>query len=600
MYDKLNEQQLQAVLHPYGPLLVLAGAGSGKTSTLTTRIAHLISEGTPPEAILAVTFTNKAADEMLARVAKMTGLDTHGMWVSTFHSACLRILRRYAQLVGLNNGFSILDDSEQLSLVKKVLKELQDQDTDPKEALESISRAKNELLDLDNPIYQAYQEKLRQSNSVDFDDLIKKTVELFQANPRVLEWFQKKFQHILVDEYQDTNYAQHMLIDFLAHKHRNIFVVGDPDQSIYGWRGARLENMFEFIKRYQPAVVKLERNYRSTETILSAANTLILNNEDRLEKELWTDQGGGAPVSLFEAGDDREEGSFVAGRIKRLVREGHKLKDFAVFYRTHAQSRPIEEALSRAQIPYVVVSGTGFFGHKEIKDLLAYLKCIVNPANVPALQRVLDAPKRGIGPKAFDQIFQHGMENQKFIVDALCLNVPGLGGKAKKAANELGQLFQEWREWQGTVPELIRDVVSRSGLGEHYEEEPERVQRLFELASSAEGATNLQEFVDRVSLISEADKHGDVDAVRLMSLHAAKGLEFPVVFLTGLEEGVFPRGRDRLEEERRLCYVGLTRAMERLFLTYSRSRLIYGTYQNNGVSRFVREIGGQLSEVAGF
>jgi len=248
----------------------------------------------------------------------------------------------------------------------------------------------------------------------------------------------------------------------------------------------------------------------------------------------------------------------------------------------------------------VVVSGTGFYGHKEIKDLLAYLKCIINPANIPALQRVLDAPKRGIGPKAFDQIFQHGMESQKFIVDALCLDVPKLGAKAKKAANELGQLFQEWRLWQGTVPEVIRDVVGRSGLAEHYKEEPERVQRLFELAAAAEGTADLQEFVDRVSLISEADKHGDVDAVRLMTLHAAKGLEFSVVFLTGLEEGVFPRGRDRMEEERRLCYVGLTRAMERLYLTYAQTRLIYGSYVSNGVSRFVREIEGQLSEVAGW
>ncbi|HUW64178.1 MAG TPA: UvrD-helicase domain-containing protein [Spirochaetia bacterium] len=322
MYDNLNSEQLEAVIHPNGPLLVLAGAGSGKTRCLTTRIAHLISRGVQPDQILAVTFTNRAADEMLARVAKMTGMDTSGMWVSTFHSACLRILRRHAQLVGLDNGFSILDDSEQLSLVKKVLKELQDQDTDPKEALESISRAKNELLDLDNPIYRAYQEKLRQANSVDFDDLIKKTVELFQANPRVLERFQEKFQHILVDEYQDTNYAQHVLIDLLAQKHRNVFVVGDTDQNVYSWRGARLENTFDFIKHYSPSVVKLERNYRSTETILSAANELIQNNENRIEKNLWTDKKGGAPVSLFEAGDDLEEANFIAGRIKQIMRDG--------------------------------------------------------------------------------------------------------------------------------------------------------------------------------------------------------------------------------------------------------------------------------------
>lgn len=629
----LNKQQEEAVKTTEGPLLIMAGAGSGKTRVLTHRIAYLIAEkGVNPYNILAITFTNKAAREMKERVEKIIGGTAAEVWISTFHAMCVKILRRDADRIGISRNFTILDTTDQLSVVKTVLNELNidPKKYDPRGILAAISGAKNELFDaktfagknegdlygqLVGRVYLEYEKKLLQNDSLDFDDLIMKTILLFKRVPDVLEYYQRKFQYIHVDEYQDTNRAQYELVRLLSARFQNICVVGDSDQSIYRWRGADISNILSFEKDYPKAkVILLEENYRSTKNILAAANHVIENNINRKPKKLWTKNGKGEPVYYYRAVNEQDEAFFVAGKIKELAeKKGRKYSDFAVLYRTNAQSRVLEEMLMKAGIPYVIVGGTKFYERKEIKDLIAYMRLVANPNDDISFLRVINVPKRGIGASSLEKISRYATEHECSLFAALAeAESIGLGGKAEKSAAEFSQLISQLHKMQDylSVTELAEEILRRTGYREmlKLEKTLEAQSRLENIEEFLSVTKNFEEenedrsliaFLTDLALVSDIDRidEGEKkgDAAFLMTLHSAKGLEFPVVFITGMEEGVFPHSRsyesdEEMEEERRLAYVGITRAKEELYLTNAQVRTLYGYSNMNPPSRFLSEI----------
>ncbi|MDA8097883.1 MAG: DNA helicase PcrA [Clostridia bacterium] len=631
--DQLNPAQATAVNFGSGPLLVLAGAGSGKTRVLTYRVAHLVEHrGVDPRQILAITFTNKAAREMRDRIGRLASAAAPALWVSTFHAACLRILRRHIELLGYNRNFGIYDEGDQQTVVKECLKELflDPKRYPPNTFLGAISWQKNLLVTPEAyartadgyfeekvaSVYRAYQEMLERNNALDFDDLLMLTVRLFQEQPDVLAYYQERFQHVLVDEYQDTNHVQYMWIHHLAAKHRNLTVVGDPDQGIYGWRGADINNILNFERDHPDAkVITLEQNYRSTTTILDAANSIIRHNTERKEKRLVSMKGLGTPITLFRAADEILEARFVAERIRRLHRdEDIPYRGIAVLYRTNAQSRILEEVLLQNGIAYTIVGGTRFYERKEIKDTMAYLRAIVNPADTISLSRIINTPRRGIGKSSLQRFFAYVQETGITPTEALLRagEIDLISPKARREMINLGELFQLWRTHEGSVTELVRDVLESTGyrqelLAEKTVEAQTRLENLDEFLSvtrAFDGGTGgtLDEFMGEIALFTDLDSLDDrSDQVTLMTLHSAKGLEFPAVFLSGMEEGVFPHSRafsepTQLEEERRLCYVGVTRAEERLHLTYATRRTLYGNTVYNQPSRFLAEIPGDLIE----
>jgi len=631
--EQLNPVQVEAVTYGDGPLLVLAGAGSGKTRVLTCRIAYLIKEKrVPPYRILAITFTNKAAQEMRERVEVLVPELSRDIWICTFHAACLRILRRQEEFYGRTRNFVIYDSDEQLTVVKDCIKELDidNKKYPPRAVAGAISQAKNQLLDADdyekyafdpfnkvvNRVYHLYQEKLRQNNAVDFDDLIFLTVRLFREYPQVLEYYQDRFCHILVDEYQDTNHAQYVLVNLLAGNHPNLFVVGDPDQGIYSWRGADIENILSFERDYpEAAVIKLEQNYRSTKKILEAANRIIRHNENRKEKLLLPTAEDGADLTKFYCENEYAEADYLAVQISREKAQGKRaFRDFAVLYRTHAQSRVIEEIFVRTGIPYTIIGGLKFYARKEIKDILAYLKLILNHKDAVSLARIINVPGRGIGQVSFSKIMSFAEKHEITPVEALerSAEIDGLSAKIRAACSVLGLLIRGLTEAspEAAVTDLARGVIEQTGyreglLAEDTVESRTRLEYLDEfLSGTMEFDSNAEEkglrnFLENIALVTDLDKYdAETDQVALMTLHSAKGLEFPVVFLTGLEEGVFPHSRSlqnptdigELEEERRLCYVGVTRAKERLYLTHCRERTLFGARRANKTSRFLKEM----------
>lgn len=626
----LNPAQKEAVLHTEGPLLVLAGAGSGKTRVLTQRIAQILSQGVPPYNILAITFTNKAAAEMRARVESLVPEAARDLWVTTFHSSCLRILRREIDVLGYGSNFSIYDDADQQTVVKECMKELQidEKRFQPRAMLSAISGAKNKLLtpsqyerqaydyveQVSARVYRLYQEKLFKNNAVDFDDLLMLTVKLFQEHPQVLGFYQTKFKYILVDEYQDTNHTQYVLVNMLAERHRNVCVVGDPNQSIYKWRGADINNILSFERDYPEAkVVKLEQNYRSTGNILEAANAVIKNNAEAKDMKLWTSKGAGNLIHVFRAENERFEAHYIADRIKDLrFSQNRKYQDIAVLYRTHAQSRIFEEVLLRQGIPYTIFGGLKFYERKEIKDLLAYLRVLVNPVDSQSLLRVINVPKRGIGVASVEKITTFAAERDLNILITLAMvdDIQGVPPKARKQCRELADILASLKKQMEylSVTEITEEVLNRTGYKAEMEAEDTvesrtRLENLQEFLSvtkeyekqHGEEAT-LEEFLSTISLVTDMDRHDpESDQVTFMSLHSAKGLEYPVVFLTGMEEGVFPHSRalydqEELEEERRLAYVGITRAEEQLYITHCWERTLFGRTNMNAKSRFLEEI----------
>lgn len=631
----LNEPQRRAVECPGGPLLVLAGAGSGKTRVLTNRIAFLIAaHGVKPHEILAITFTNKAANEMKERVEALLGPIARTMWVSTFHAACARILRKEAQQLGYQRNFTIYDAGDQVRVVKRCLKELglDPKRFPPKGIHAVISSAKNRLVDAEAfsgmvenffddtvaKVYVLYQKKLFANNAMDFDDLLMRTVDLFQLFPDRLEHYQKSFRQILVDEYQDTNHAQYMLVNMLAKEHRNICVVGDDDQSIYSWRGADVRNILDFEKDYPEAtVIKLEQNYRSTQVILSAANEVISNNSERKPKELWTDLGEGEPVRVAEMDDEHAEARFVAGEISRLERDaGFRADEIAVFYRVNAQSRVLEDTLIRYGIPYRVVGGTKFYERAEIKDALAYLLALDNPSDSVSFNRVINTPKRGIGAASVAVLSRFAdaegismLEAASRAGDIADLRPAAVNAMAAFSAT-MSQLAESAKSAQ--VAEILEETLVNSGYlealsAERTVEAEGRLENLQEFVGVAEEYDSLhpdgslREFLQEISLYTDIDKMPEVEeAITLMTLHNAKGLEFPVVFIIGAEEGIFPHSRSmeeqNIEEERRLCYVGMTRARQRLYFSYTTTRNLYGSRNYNMASRFLGELPEELVE----
>lgn len=631
-YDLLNPEQKEAVFHYEGPLLILAGAGSGKTRVLTHRVAWLIEEKqVNPWNIMAITFTNKAAGEMRDRVETMLGGALGGVWVATFHSTCVRILRRYIDRIGFGTNFTIYDGDDQKTIIKEICKRFQIDTKLYRERIfmAAISAAKDELLSPDDyakqvhgdtrkqkvaEVYREYQKQLRASNALDFDDLIFRTVELFQKDAEVLEQYQDRFRFIMVDEYQDTNTAQFKLVSLLAAKYRNLCVVGDDDQSIYRFRGANIQNILSFEEVYPDAkVIRLEQNYRSTQNILTAANEVICHNEGRKEKKLWTANGDGDKVRFRQFLNGFEEAEYVAGMISRKVGAGKwRYGDCAVLYRTNAQSRMFEEKFLFANVPYKIVGGINFYGRKEIKDVLAYLKTIENGRDDLAVRRIINVPKRGIGATTINRVQEYANTEDMSFYDALRVagTIPGVGKSVAKLDGFV-QMIQTMRSKQPyySVKELIEDVLEQTEyrkelMAEGTEEALDRLANIDELlnkaASYAEHAENpsLGGFLEEVALVADIDNlEEDADHVVMMTLHSAKGLEFPVVFMVGMEDGMFPSYMSissedpaDLEEERRLCYVGITRAKETLILTSARQRMVRGEIHYNRVSRFIEDI----------
>ncbi len=631
-YDLLNPEQKEAVFHYEGPLLILAGAGSGKTRVLTHRVAWLIEEKqVNPWNIMAITFTNKAAGEMRDRVETMLGGALGGVWVATFHSTCVRILRRYIDRIGFGTNFTIYDGDDQKTIIKEICKRFQIDTKLYRERffMAAISAAKDELLSPDDyakqvhgdtrkqkvaEVYREYQKQLRASNALDFDDLIFRTVELFQKDAEVLEQYQDRFRFIMVDEYQDTNTAQFKLVSLLAAKYRNLCVVGDDDQSIYRFRGANIQNILSFEEVYPDAkVIRLEQNYRSTQNILTAANEVICHNEGRKEKKLWTANGDGDKVRFRQFLNGFEEAEYVAGMISRKVGAGKwRYGDCAVLYRTNAQSRMFEEKFLFANVPYKIVGGINFYGRKEIKDVLAYLKTIENGQDDLAVRRIINVPKRGIGATTINRVQEYANTEDMSFYDALRVagTIPGVGKSVAKLDGFV-QMIQTMRSKQPyySVKELIEDVLEQTEyrkelMAEGTEEALDRLANIDELlnkaASYAEHADNpsLGGFLEEVALVADIDNlEEDADHVVMMTLHSAKGLEFPVVFMVGMEDGMFPSYMSissedpaDLEEERRLCYVGITRAKETLILTSARQRMVRGEIHYNRVSRFIEDI----------
>ena len=638
LLEGMNERQKEAVQHTQGPLLIMAGAGSGKTRVLTHRMAYILAEEeVHPWNILAITFTNKAAREMKERVSQLVGPQAEDMWVSTFHSMCVRILRRDIELLGYQRSFTICDPSEQQTAMKRILKKLDidSEKYDYRMILNRISQAKNDLEDVEEfskkytgyveqiiaKCYREYQKELAKSMTLDFDDLIMLTVQLFQKHPETLQYYQQKFQYIHVDEYQDTNHAQYRLVTMLAKKFKNICVVGDADQSIYGWRGADMSNILEFEKDYQNAkVVLLEQNYRSTKTILQAANHVIENNVNRKVKKLWTENEEGQPITYYRAQSEQDEGCYVLSQIQSLLRDGYHYDDFAILYRTNAQSRVMEENLLKSNIPFRLVGGQRFFERLEIKDLLAYLRLIVNPQDDLSFRRIVNSPKRGVGATSLEKLSNFASMHQFSLLEAsLQIAISPLLGKAAKALEKFAEMIEDLRKMQEflSISEFVEQVIEKTGYlaaleQQHTMEADARIENIQEFISVAKQFEQdrlekesedspLLQFLTDLSLVSDADSDdGDGRMVTLMTLHAAKGLEFPVVFIIGLEEGIFPSLRsmmengDDVEEERRLAYVGITRAEQKLFLTNAYSRLLYGRTQTNRPSRFIVEIGEEL------
>ena len=634
--DTLNPAQREAVEKTEGPVLILAGAGSGKTRVLTTRIGHLIEDkGVQPANILAITFTNKAANEMRERVEETLESDASDMWISTFHSCCVRILRKDINRIGYNRSFVIYDSADQVTLVKDCLKELNlnDKVFEPKMIISTISGAKDKLYDPkqfkamhmnDNrmskiaDVYALYQDRLKRNSALDFDDLIFKTVELLKSDKEVLDYYRNRFKYIMVDEYQDTSKAQYELIKILAKEHQNICVVGDDDQSIYGWRGADIRNILEFEKDYDDVhVVKLEQNYRSTQIILDAANTVISNNIERKRKRLWSEKKDGELIKIQVAQDEIEESDFVADMIAKISREQNRsYKDFAVLYRANAQSRSVEDALNRSQIPYNIYVGTKFYERKEIKDLIAYLRVIQNPQDDISIKRIINVPRRGIGLRTIEKIEDRASLKQESIYSVL-IDIETNSEISTKARNSISEFVDNvigtLRTMREVYPvsKLIEKVIESidyygyidelyKGDKEEAEERKDNVKEFISVAMEFEQNSeekDLETFLTGVALTSESSEEEEIDKVSLMTIHTSKGLEFPVVFIVGMEDGLFPIARavrsmsdSEIEEERRLCYVGITRAKEILYLTLTQKRTLYGKTNPSIASRFMEEL----------
>ena len=634
--DTLNPAQREAVEKTEGPVLILAGAGSGKTRVLTTRIGHLIEDkGVQPANILAITFTNKAANEMRERVEETLESDASDMWISTFHSCCVRILRKDINRIGYNRSFVIYDSADQVTLVKDCLKELNlnDKVFEPKMIISTISGAKDKLYDPkqfkamhmnDNrmskiaDVYALYQDRLKRNSALDFDDLIFKTVELLKSDKEVLDYYRNRFKYIMVDEYQDTSKAQYELIKILAKEHQNICVVGDDDQSIYGWRGADIRNILEFEKDYDDVhVVKLEQNYRSTQIILDAANTVISNNIERKRKRLWSEKKDGELIKIQVAQDEIEESDFVADMIAKISREQNRsYKDFAVLYRANAQSRSVEDALNRSQIPYNIYGGTKFYERKEIKDLIAYLRVIQNPQDDISIKRIINVPRRGIGLRTIEKIEDRASLKQESIYSVL-IDIETNSEISTKARNSISEFVDNvigtLRTMREVYPvsKLIEKVIESidyygyidelyKGDKEEAEERKDNVKEFISVAMEFEQNSeekDLETFLTGVALTSESSEEEEIDKVSLMTIHTSKGLEFPVVFIVGMEDGLFPIARavrsmsdSEIEEERRLCYVGITRAKEILYLTLTQKRTLYGKTNPSIASRFMEEL----------
>lgn len=633
--ENLNPPQREAVLFGDGPLLILAGAGSGKTRVITCRIAHLIRErNVDPSNILAVTFTNKAATEMRERVERMIDVPLNRLWISTFHSACVRILRQHADRLGYKRSFVIYDETDRSSLIKACMADLRidGEQYQPRAISARISALKNNLIDAEqydktsshfgfeeavSRVYSLYQEKLRESDGLDFDDLLMLTVKLFEQHQDVLGYYQGVFHHILIDEYQDTNHAQYRFVRLLTAQRKNLCVVGDDDQSIYRFRGADISNILNFEKDYPAAkVIKLEQNYRSTQNILGAAGAVVARNLGRKPKELWTQKSGGDKILCYKAFDEKDEARYICRTIQQEVEEGRSLRQIAVLYRTNAQSRALEDALRNHGVPYRIFGGLRFYDRKEIKDIIAYLRVLQNPADIVSLRRIINVPARGIGDTTIDKLeraaAQAGIALYQVVMNADTTDVTA---SAKKKLREFTSMMERMRFDLETVTitDLVRRVIHESGYGAALEQDKTvesriRLENLNELMTATEDFqeqnrdSTLPAFLDQVALITDLEQQtaadsgrGNTDSVTLMTLHNAKGLEFSVVFLAGMEEGLFPHSRsaeseEELEEERRLCYVGITRAKERLVLTHASERRLYGYPQSNLMSRFLQEI----------
>ncbi|MCM3317520.1 DNA helicase PcrA [Rummeliibacillus stabekisii] len=637
----MNKEQEEAVKTTEGPLLIMAGAGSGKTRVLTHRIAYLVIEKQVyPSKILAITFTNKAGREMKERINNLLGQGTsERMWVSTFHSMCVRILRRDIDRIGYSKSFTILDTSDQLTVIKNALKELNidPKRFDPRSMLNAISSAKNECIDVasykaqineSNPyertvaqVYENYQKRLRKNQSCDFDDLIMLTIRLFEEVPEVLEYYQNRFQYIHVDEYQDTNKSQYLLVKMLAKRFKNLCVVGDSDQSIYRWRGADIQNILSFEKDYPNAkVIMLEQNYRSTSRILQAANDVIENNTSRYPKKLRTENEDGEKIYLYRSYDEKQEAQFVVKTIQELMEtENRSADDFAILYRTNAQSRVMEEMLVKSNMNYTIVGGTKFYDRKEIKDLLAYLRLIANNDDDLSLARIINEPKRSIGATSFERMAQFAIDQDRSIFDALAeADFMGLSARATKAAIEFREMILNLTKMQEFLPvtELVEEILTKSGYRDMLKNEKtieaeSRLENIDEFISVTKAFEDQSEDKSLVAFLTDLALIADIDtldkedetkgSIVLMTMHSAKGLEFPVVFIIGMEENIFPHSRslqddDEMEEERRLAYVGITRAEQRLYLTCAQCRTIFGRSSFNTPSRFLQEIGSEILE----
>ncbi len=637
IYDTLNEQQQEAVFCTEGPLLLLAGAGSGKTRVLTHRIAYLMDQGVNPYHIMAITFTNKAAKEMRERVDDLVGYGAEHIWVSTFHSTCVRILRRHIDKLGYGNSFTIYDADDQKSLIKQICKQYKiDTKMMPeRKIINEISSAKDEFMTPSEyetrhqydfkkkkiaQIYKEYQRQLKANNALDFDDLIFKTVELFQFHPEVLDYYQERFRYIMVDEYQDTNTIQFQLVSMLARKYHNLCVVGDDDQSIYKFRGANVKNILNFENVFPEAVtIKLEQNYRSTKNILNAANEVIKHNKGRKAKKLWTENEEGDLIEFHQYGTEYEEARQIIDKIEALSNEGYDYKNMAILYRTNAQSRVFEESFMIKNIPYRIVGGTNFYQRKEVKDILSYLKVVDNGLDDLAVRRIINVPRRGIGAATIEKINVYAVEHNISFLDACFLadHIETLGN-AKKKINGFADLIRDFRRKmeEGSLEELFKYITEETGYiadlkAEETEEAEGRIENINELLNKvvtyeqeAEEAS-LSELLEEIALVADIDNLEDSDnRVVLMTLHSAKGLEFPYVFICGMEDGIFPsymtvmsENDDDMEEERRLCYVGITRAKKKLYLSAAKRRMMQGRTQFNKVSRFIDEIPEQLLQL---
>ncbi len=618
----------------------MAGAGSGKTRVLTHRIAYLISEkGVPHWSILAITFTNKAAREMKDRVASIVGRGAEEMWISTFHSMCVRILRRDIDRLGINRNFTILDGSDQQTVMKRIVKEmnLDKKKFDPRAMLGTISSAKNELKDAAAfaksangfweetaaDVYKKYEKELKKNQALDFDDLIMTTIRLFRQVPEVLEYYQRRFRYVMVDEYQDTNKAQYELVKQIADRHHNLCVVGDSDQSIYRWRGADIKNILSFEKDYENAVVvMLEQNYRSTKHILDAANAVIDNNANRRKKDLWTENTAGEKITLYEAGNEQEEARYIVGKMKEHIDNGMKASDLAVLYRTNAQSRVLEELLVKSNMPYTIVGGTKFYDRKEIKDLLAYLRLISNPDDDISFRRIVNVPKRGIGGTTVDKLQAYADAHDLSLFQTVQeIEQVGLSARFSGTLRSFAEQLKGWVDMQEYLPvmELVEEMLEKTGYRDMLKQDQslesesrlENIEEFLTVAKEFEDVSEdktLTAFLTDLALVADIDQVDEEEEAQvksiLMTLHSAKGLEFPVVFLAGLEEGVFPHSRslmeeEEMEEERRLAYVGITRAEEQLYLTRARMRTIFGKTNANPPSRFIYELPSELTAEAG-